>query len=52
MGAIKRAIEKYCRVTNSKLVGYHNGYLYFSNSWGDEKRYSRKGLIREVSNFE
>lgn len=51
-GAITKAIKKYCRVTNSKFVGYNNGYYYFMDSFGEEKSYRPKGLIREVSNFE
>ncbi|MCM3758285.1 hypothetical protein M3197_12515 [Sporosarcina aquimarina] len=51
MGAIKRAIDKYCQVTNSKLIDYHNDRLYFVDSWGEEKSYSRKELSREVGNF-
>lgn len=52
MDAIEKAIEKYCRVTNSKMTGYNNGYYYFINSWGEEKCYRQKDLIREVGNFE
>ncbi|MFJ8102810.1 hypothetical protein [Lysinibacillus sp. NPDC096212] len=52
MGAIKRTIDKYCRATNSKLLGYDTGYFYFIDSWGEEKRYKRKQLFREVSLFE
>lgn len=52
MGAIEKAIKKYCRVTNSKLIGYDNGYYFFIDSWGEEKSYNQRGLLREVGNFE
>ena len=52
MGAIEKAIEKYCRVTNSKMIGYNNGWYYFRNTWGDEKSYRQQSLLREVDNFE
>ncbi|MGG4267402.1 hypothetical protein [Peribacillus simplex] len=52
MGAIEKTIEKYCRVTNSTMIGYNNGYFYFLNSFGEEKSYRQKELLREVDNFE
>lgn len=52
MGAIEKAIDKYCRVTNSKFIGYNEGYYYFLDGWGEEKSYRQKTLLREVSNFE
>lgn len=52
LGAIEKTIEKYCRVTNSTMIGYNNGYFYFLNSFGEEKSYRQKELLREVDNFE
>lgn len=52
MGAIAKAIEKYCRVTNSKFIGHYYGNYFFIDSWGEEKSYNQKALLREVSNFE
>lgn len=48
---MEKLIKKYCECTNSKLVGYENGIFYFYDGW-EEKVYDRKGLLREVSNFE
>lgn len=52
MGAMEKAIEKYCRVTNSRFTGYDNGFYCFYNEFDGEREYSQRDLLREVANFE
>ena len=52
MSAMKNAIEKYCRVTNSKFIGYDNGFYCFYNEFDGKRVYLQHDLLREVSNFE
>ncbi|MED3792388.1 hypothetical protein P4571_08025 [Niallia alba] len=52
MGVMEKAIQKYCRVTNSKMTGYNNGWYCFINGWGEKMCYRQNDLLREVDNFE
>lgn len=52
MGAMEKAIKKYCEATNSKMIGCGNGQYCFCDSKGNITCYRQKELLKEVDNLD